>query len=139
MNRWRKPPEKIQARTKEPGEILDFWHTKKQSIKQLFSEASELLEKPFSFIKDPEFLRKDHEIVCIVNKETLTREIVEKRFQSVQLGPVDTTNPSQLQNTVWFQLLRLEICGKLCRSDWRTRRVLNFFNLMQNALDFIQT
>ena len=47
------------------------------------------------------------EIACEVNKETLTREIVEKLFQSVQLGPADTTNPSQLQNTVWFQLLRL--------------------------------
>ena len=40
-------------------------------------------------------------------KKTLTGEIVEELFQSVQLGPADTTNPSQLQNTVWFQLLRL--------------------------------
>ena len=47
-------------------------------------------------------LRKDFEITCIVNKETITREIVEKLFQSVQFGPADTTNPSQLQNTVWF-------------------------------------
>ena len=32
------------------------------------------------------------EIVCVkvVNKETLTREIVEKLFRSVQLGPADT-------------------------------------------------
>ena len=47
-------------------------------------------------------LRKDREIACVVNKERLTREIVEKLFQSVQLGAADTTNPSQLQNTVWF-------------------------------------
>ena len=51
--------------------------------------------------------KKDGEIACAVNKETLTREIVEKLFQSVQIGLGDTTNPSQLQNTVWFQLLRL--------------------------------
>ena len=55
-----------------------------------------------SFDEFVKTLRKDREIACIVNKETLTREIVEKFFQSVQLGPADTTNPSQLQNTVWF-------------------------------------
>ena len=52
-----------------------------------------------AFVKTP---RKDREIACVVNKETLTREIVEKLFQSVQLGLADTTNPSQLQKTVWF-------------------------------------
>ena len=40
---------------------------------------------------------------CVVNKKTLTREIVEKLFQSAQLGPADTTNSSQLQTAaVWF-------------------------------------
>ena len=34
-------------------------------------------------------LRKDGEVACVVNKETFTREIVEKLFQSVQLGPAD--------------------------------------------------
>ena len=73
------------------------------------------LKKPFSIIMDPEFvqankaldaflktLRKDGEIAGVVHKETLTREIIEELFQSSQLGPADTKNPSQLQNTVWF-------------------------------------
>ena len=71
------------------------------------------LKKPFSIMADPEFtqankaldafvktLRKDGEIAGVVHKETLTREIVEKLFQSGQLGPADSKNPSQLQNTV---------------------------------------
>ena len=37
-----------------------------------------------AFVKTP---RKDGEIACVVNQETLTREILEKLFQSVQLGP----------------------------------------------------
>ena len=75
------------------------------------------LKKPFSITADPEFtqankaldafvktLRKDGEIAGVVHKETLTREIVEKLFQSGQLGPADSKNPSQLQNTVWFYI-----------------------------------
>ena len=75
------------------------------------------LKKPFSIMADPEFtqankaldafvktLRKDGEIAGVVHKETLTREIVEKLFQSGQLGPADSKNPSQLQNTVWFYI-----------------------------------
>ena len=41
-------------------------------------------------------LRKDREIACVANKETLTREIAEKLFQSVQFDLADTTNPA------WF-------------------------------------
>ena len=49
---------KIRARTEVSREILAFCQTKKRrSTKQLFSKASEPLEKPFSFIKDPEFLQ----------------------------------------------------------------------------------
>ena len=42
---------------------------------------------------------RDHEIACVVKKETLTRQIVEKLFQSVQLGQADTTKTLQIQNT----------------------------------------
>ena len=51
--------------------------------------------------------RKDDEVGLAIIKETLNRESVEKLFQSAQLGSADTTSPSQLQNTVWFQLFRL--------------------------------
>ena len=75
------------------------------------------LKKPFSIITDPEFtqanraldafdkiLRKDGDIVGVVHKGTLTREVVEKLFQSGQLGPADSKCPFQLQNTVWFYI-----------------------------------
>ena len=43
--------------TEVSRENLAFWPAKRRSTKELFSEASEPLEKPFSFIKDPEFLQ----------------------------------------------------------------------------------
>lgn len=75
------------------------------------------LKKPFSIITDPEFfqankaldafvktLRKSGEIAEVVHKGSLTPEIVEKLFQSGQLGPANSKDPSQLQNTVWFYI-----------------------------------
>ena len=59
-----------------------------------FTQANKALD---AFVKT---LGKDGEIAWVVHKETLTREIVEKLFQSGQLGPADSKNPSQLQNTV---------------------------------------
>ena len=55
-----------------------------------FTQANKALD---AFVKT---LRKDGEIAGVVHKETLTREIVEKLFQSGQLGPADSKNPSQL-------------------------------------------
>ena len=76
---------------------------------------STLLKKSFSIVTDPEFIqankaldafvkifRKDGEIAGVIHKETLTRGIIVKLFQSGQLGPADKKNPLQLQNTVWF-------------------------------------
>ena len=63
-----------------------------------FIQANKALD---AFVKT---LRKDGEIAGVVHKKTLTREIVEKLFQSGQLGPADSKNPSQLQNTVWFYI-----------------------------------
>ena len=66
------------------------------------------LKKPFSITTDPEFLqankvldmfikpmRKNGKIAGVVHKETLTREIDEKLFQSGQFGPADSKNPTQ--------------------------------------------
>lgn len=75
------------------------------------------LKKPYSIISDPEFLqankaldafvktlRKDGDIAGVVHKDTLTREVVEKLFETGQLGPADSKYPTQLQNTVWFYI-----------------------------------
>lgn len=75
------------------------------------------IKKPFSIITDPEFiqankaldafvktLRKDGAIPGVVHKETLTREVVEKLFETGQLGPANSKSPTQLQNTVWFYI-----------------------------------
>ena len=103
----RKPPEKT-----ELAKCLEKFYLStdknRGSTKQLLSEALELAGKiSFSITTDPEFLqankalyafvkilRKDGEIACV--------EIKEKLLQSVQLVLADTTNPSQLQNTIWF-------------------------------------
>ena len=58
------------------------------------------LKKPYSIISDPEFLQvnkaldafvktlsKDGDIAGVVHKDTLTREVVEKLFETGQLGP----------------------------------------------------
>ena len=75
------------------------------------------LKKPYSIRSDPEFiqankaldafvktLRKDGDIAGVVHKNTLTREVVEKLFETGQLGPADSKYPTQLQNTVWFYI-----------------------------------
>ena len=72
------------------------------TVKHKFHKSSRVLASNKALDAFVKTLRKDREIACVVNKETLTQEIVEKLFQSVQLGPADTTNLSQLQNTVWF-------------------------------------
>ena len=61
-----------------------------------FNQANKALD---AFVKT---LRRDGEIAGVVHKQTLTKEIIEKLFQSHQLGPADTKNPSELLNTVWF-------------------------------------
>ncbi|XP_078371764.1 uncharacterized protein LOC144655391 isoform X2 [Oculina patagonica] len=73
--------------------------------------------RTFSIITDPEFiqankaldafvktLRKHGAIPGVVHKETLTREVVEKLFETGQLGPANSKSPTQLQNTVWFYI-----------------------------------
>ena len=69
------------------------------------------LKKPYSIISDPEFLQankaldafvNDGDIAGVVHKDTLTREVVEKLFETGQLGLAVSKYPTQLQNTVWF-------------------------------------
>ena len=40
----------------------------------------------------------------VVHKDTLTREVVEKLYETGQLGSADSKYPTQLQNTVWFYI-----------------------------------
>ena len=95
---------------------------KSSSLRSIRGGLNRYLQSPevkisFSIITDPAFvqankaldaflktLRKDGEIAGVVHKETLTREVVKKLFETGELGPADSKSPSQLQNTVWFYI-----------------------------------
>lgn len=81
------------------------------------------LKKSFSIITDPAFvqankaldaflktLRKDGEIAGVVHKETLTREVVKKLFETGQLGPAvpnfQVSSRTQFGSTLPFILAR---------------------------------
>ena len=112
-----------------PRKVLPQWlgarqkdgnYHKASSLKSIragldrFLQSPEL-KKPYSIISDPEFLQvnkaldafvktlsKDGDIAGVVHKDTLTREVVEKLFETGQLGLAVSKYPTQLQNTVWF-------------------------------------
>ena len=54
-----------------------------------------------AFVKE---LRKSGKISGAVHKKAISKEQVEKLFQSGELGPADTKDPAQLQKTAWFYL-----------------------------------
>ena len=73
--------------------------------------------KPFSIISDPSFteankvldafvkdLRKTGKIADVVHKRAISKEQLKKLFESGELGPADSLNPAQLQQTAWFYL-----------------------------------
>ena len=49
-------------------------------------------------------LWKSGKISRVVHKKAISKQQVEKLFQSGELGPADTKDPEQLQRTVWFYL-----------------------------------
>ena len=75
-------------------------HSKQFSIvaDPAFTEANKILD---AFVKD---LRKSGKISGIVHKKAISKQQVEKLFQSGELGPADTKDPAKLQRTAWFYL-----------------------------------
>ncbi|PFX13043.1 hypothetical protein AWC38_SpisGene22912 [Stylophora pistillata] len=76
-------------------------HSKQFSIvaDPAFTEANKILD---AFVKN---LRKSGKISGVVQKKAISKQQVEKLFQSVELGPADTKDPAQHQRTAWFYLL----------------------------------
>ena len=75
-------------------------HSKQFSIvaDPAFTEANKTLD---AFVKE---LRKSGKISGVVHKKAISKQQVEKLFQSGKLGPEDTKDPAQLQRTAWFYL-----------------------------------
>lgn len=63
-----------------------------------FTEANKILD---AFVKD---LRKSGKISGVIHKKAITKEQIDKLFQSGELGLADTKDPAQLQRTAWFYI-----------------------------------
>ncbi|PFX14624.1 Uncharacterized protein KIAA1958-like [Stylophora pistillata] len=63
-----------------------------------FTETNNILD---AFVKK---LRKSGKISGVVHKKAISKQEVEKLFQSGELGPADNKDPAQLQRTTWFYL-----------------------------------
>lgn len=101
---------------------VDGSYYKKNTIKSIRAAVDRFLRnppnnKPFSIIGDPAFteansvldafvkdLRKTGKIAGLVHKKPITQEQIKLLFDSGELGPADSTDPSQLLCTVWFYL-----------------------------------
>lgn len=75
-------------------------HSKQFSIisDAAFSQANRVLS---SFVKN---LKTSGKIKGVVHREVITKEHLEKLFNSSQLGPANSQDPAQLQRTVWFYI-----------------------------------
>ena len=75
-------------------------HSKQFSIisDAAFTEANRVL---YAFVKN---LKMTGKIEGVVHRQAITKEQVQKLFDSGQLGPANSQDPSQLQRTVWFYL-----------------------------------
>ncbi|XP_068720785.1 uncharacterized protein [Montipora capricornis] len=63
-----------------------------------FTEANKVLD---AFVKD---LRKSGKIAGLVQRKAISKQQIQKLFDSGELGLADTKNPAQLQRTTWFYL-----------------------------------
>ena len=63
-----------------------------------FTEANQVLD---AFVKD---LRKTGKIAGVVHKKPITKQQIQRLYECGELGPPNSTNPAQLQRTVWFYL-----------------------------------
>ncbi|XP_073256114.1 uncharacterized protein KIAA1958-like [Porites lutea] len=64
-----------------------------------FTEANQVLD---AFVKD---LRKTGKIAGVVHKKPITKQQIQRLYECGELGPANSTNPAQLQRTVWFYLV----------------------------------
>ena len=64
-----------------------------------FTEANQVLD---AFVKD---LRKMGKIPGMVHKKPITKQQIQRLYECGELGPANSTNPAQLQRTVWFNLV----------------------------------
>jgi len=64
----------------------------------VFTEANKVFD---AFVKD---LRYTGKIAGVVHKKAVSKDQIERRFKSVELGPADSQNPAQLQRTAWLYL-----------------------------------
>ena len=62
------------------------------------SSQSKILD---AFVKD---LRKSDRISGIVHKKVISKQQIQKLFESGELGPAETKDPAQLQRTAWLYL-----------------------------------
>ena len=64
----------------------------------VFTQANKILD---AFVKD---LRKTGKIAGIVHKKAVSKDQIQRLFESGELGPADSQNPAQLQRTAWLYL-----------------------------------
>ena len=64
----------------------------------VFTEGNKIFD---AFVKD---LRKTGKIAGIVYKKAVSKDQIQRLFESGELGPADSQNPAKLQRTAWFYL-----------------------------------
>jgi len=64
----------------------------------VFTGANKVLD---AFVKD---LRRTGKVAAIVHKKAVSKDQIQRLFESGELGPADSQNPAQLQRTAWFYL-----------------------------------
>ena len=67
----------------------------------VFTEGNKIFD---AFVKD---LRKKGKIAGIIHKKAVSKDQIQRLFESGELGPADSQNPAQLQRTAWFYLSHL--------------------------------
>ena len=64
----------------------------------VFTGANKVLD---AFVKD---LRRMGKVAGIVHKKAVSKDQIQRLFESGELGLADSQNPAQLQRTAWFYL-----------------------------------
>ena len=100
----------------------DGTYYKNTSMKSIRADIDRFLRspphnKPFSIISDAVFtgdnkvldafvkdLRRTGKVAGIVHKKAVSKDQIQRLFESGELGPADSQNPAQLQRTAWFYL-----------------------------------
>ena len=64
----------------------------------VFTGANKVLD---AFVKD---LRRTGKVARIVHKKAVPKDQIQRLFESGELGPANSQNPTKLQRTAWFYL-----------------------------------